>query len=215
MATAEQRPVAEGLVSRVKNILLAPAAEWTRIELEPATVKGLFVGYACILAAIGPLATLIGGQLFGYHALFASFRPSLIGAISQAIVQYVLGLAGVFLLGLVIEALAPTFGGTKDRLQAMKVAVYSSTAAWVAGIFGIFPPLAILSLVGLYGLYLLYLGLPKLMKAPQEKALAYTAVSVVAYIVIFIVVGAIASAVAGAGMLGAAGAAGVTTATVG
>ncbi len=110
--------------------------------------------------------------------------------------QYVLGLAGVFLLGLVIEALAPTFGGTKDRLQAMKVAVYSSTAAWVAGIFGIFPPLAILSLVGLYGLYLLYLGLPKLMKAPQEKALAYTAVSVVAYIVIFIVVGAIASAVA-------------------
>ncbi len=215
MAAAEQGPVAEGLVSRVKNILLAPNTEWTRIELEPATVKGLFVGYACILAAIGPIASLIGGQLVGYHAFFVSYHPSLVSGIIRAILQYVLGLAGVFLLGLVIEALAPTFDGTKDRLQAMKVAVYSSTASWIAGIFGIFPPLAILSLLGLYSLYLVYLGLPKLMKSPQEKALAYTAVCVLAYIVIFIVVGAISSAVVGAGMLGAAGAAGVTTPTVG
>ncbi len=214
MATAEQRPVAEGLISRVKNILLSPNAEWARIDLEPATVKGLFVGYACILAAIGPLATLIGRQLFGFHVLFVSYRPSLVGGIAGAVVQYVLGLAGVFLLGLVIEALAPSFGGTKDRVQAMKVAVYSSTAAWVAGIFGLFPPLAILSIVGLYSLYLLYLGIPKVMKAPQEKSLGYTAVAVVVYILIYVVIGAVTSAVVGAGIMGAAGAAGVVTPTV-
>jgi hypothetical protein len=59
-------------------------------------------------------------------------------------------------------------------------------------------------LAGLYGLYLLYLGLPKLMKAPKEKAFGYTAVTILCAIVLFIVVGAITGAVAGAAMLGGA-----------
>ena len=214
MTALEQGPVAEGLVSRVKNILLAPNTEWTRIEAEPATVKGMFIGYACILAAIGPLASLIGGQLFGYRALFISLHPSLVASISGAVVRYVLSLAGVFVLALVIDALAPTFGGTKNRIQAFKVAIYSSTAAWVAAIFGIVPALSILSILGLYGLYLLYLGLPKLMKAPQDKALAYTAVSVVAYIVIFLVIGAVTGAITAASM-GVMGGAAVNSGVVG
>ncbi len=201
MTAAEQGPVAEGLIARVKNILLAPKDEWARIEGEPATVGGLYVGYACILAAIGPLAGLIGGQLFGYNALIVSFHPSLIASITGAVVRYLLNLAGVFVLALVIDALAPSFGGTKNQIQALKVAVYSSTAAWVAAIFGLFPPLAILSILGAYGLYLLYLGLPQLMKAPQDKALAYTAVTVVAYIVIFVIIMAVSNAIAGAGMM--------------
>ena len=196
MAAAEQGPVAEGLVSRVKNILLTPAAEWSRIEVEPATTNGLFVGYACILAAIGPLASLIGGQLFGYGVWIASFKPPLIWSICSAVVSYVLSLVGVFVLALVIDGLAPNFGGTKNRIQALKVAVYSSTAAWVAGVFGLIPALGILALLGLYGLYLLYLGLPKLMKAPQDKAMTYTVATVVAYVVIFVVIAALTSAVA-------------------
>jgi hypothetical protein len=203
MAAAEQGPVAEGLVSRVKNILLTPNAEWTRIDSEPATVNGLFVGYACILAAIGPLASLIGGQLFGISILVASFKPPLIWAVCSAVVSYVLSLVGVFVLALVIDALAPTFGGTKNNIQALKVAVYSSTAAWVAGIFGLVPMLAILSILGLYSLYLLYLGLPKLMKAPQDKALGYTVVTVIAYIVIFVIIAAVAGAVTRMGAGGA------------
>ena len=48
-----------GLVDRVKNILLSPKTEWERIDAEPATVKGLYTGYAMILAAIGPIAARI------------------------------------------------------------------------------------------------------------------------------------------------------------
>src|SRR3546814_6606106 len=73
----------------------------------------------------------------------------------------------------------------------MKVAAYSATAAWVAGIFAIVPSLAMLSILGLYSLYLLYLGLPRLMKAPEEKALAYTAVTIVAAIVLAVIIGAV------------------------
>ena len=49
-------PNSAGLVARVQNILMRPAAEWDVIAAEPATTQGLFTGYACILA----LAPLVG-----------------------------------------------------------------------------------------------------------------------------------------------------------
>ena len=198
MATVEQGPVpSSGLVGRVKNILFTPAAEWDRIEAEPATVQGLFLGYACILAAIGPVAFLIGSQLFGIGALIVTFHLPLMASIVIAVVEYVMSLVGVYVAALVIDALAPSFGGTKNQIQAFKVAVYSWTAAWVVGIFGLVPALAILGILGLYSIYLLYLGLPKLMKAPADKAVGYTAVSVIVCIVIMVVIRLVAGALEG------------------
>ena len=78
------------------------------------------------------------------------------------------------------------------------MAAYSSTAGWVAGIFSLIPGLRMLGILGLYSIYLLYLGLPILMKAPAERAAAYTALVVVAAIVLFMVVGMVAAGVAGA-----------------
>lgn len=191
------------LVARVKGILLNPKAEWEIIDREFATVPTLFSRYAFILAAIGPICSLIGSVVFS-HA-------SLIGSLVAAVVGYALSLAGVFLLGLVIEALAPTFSGTKDRLSAMKVAVYSSTASWVGGVFGLIPGLGFIGLIfSLYSLYLLYLGLTPVMKTPQEKAVGYTAVVVVAAIVIWLIIGAIVGAV----MASFIGATALATATV-
>ena len=213
MATVEQGPASSGLVDRVKNILFTPNTEWDRIDAEPATVQGLYMGYICILAAIGPVARLIGSQIFGYPAFFVVLHPSLIGSIVSAIVSYILALVGVFVLALVIDGLAPNFGGTKNRVQAFKIAAYSSTAAWITGIFGLIPMVSALGIIGIYSLYLLYLGLPKLMKSPQDKALAYTGVTVVIAVVIFICIGAISGAIAGAGMWGAAGGLAVNSAT--
>jgi len=97
----------------------------------------------------------------------------------------------VFVLALIIDALAPTFGGQKNPIQALKVAAYSATAAWVAGIFGLIPALGFLGLLGLYSLYLLFLGLPILMKAPEDKAMGYTLVVIVAAIVLGYLVSAL------------------------
>jgi hypothetical protein len=216
MATVEQGPASSsGLIDRVKNILFTPVAEWDRIDAEPATVQGLYVGYICILAAIGPIAGLIGGQLFGYGGLFIHVHPSLVGSIVSAIVAYLLSLVGVYVAALIIDALAPNFGGTKNQIQAFKVAAYSSTAAWVAGAFGLFPPIGALGILGVFSLYLLYLGLPKLMKAPQDKALAYTAVTVVVALVIWICIAAVGGAIAGAAMFGAGGLTSNVTTTAG
>lgn len=190
-------PDRAALIDRVKNLLLKPADEWTRIDPEPATIGGLYKSWVLPLAAIPALAGLIGSLAFGYSALGITYRPSIGAALSTAVVQYVLTLASVFVIALIIDLLAPQFGATASRVQAFKVAAYSATAGWVAGIFNLLPALGILAaLGGLYGLYLLYLGLPRLMKAPAEKAMSYTVVVVVAAIVTFIVIGLVAAPIA-------------------
>jgi hypothetical protein len=183
------------LVDRVKNILLTPRTEWEVIDAEPTTVADLYKGYILPLAAIGPVAQAIGFSVFGMPVPFlGTYRTPVATAVIQAVVTYVLTLVAVFVLALIIDALAPTFNGTPNRIQALKVAAYSYTASWVAGIFMLIPALSLLSILGLYSLYLLYLGLPILMKAPKEKALAYTAVVVIAGIVLFMLIGFAAAA---------------------
>jgi hypothetical protein len=174
----------------VKNILTTPKTEWPVIDSEPATIGSIYKNYVVILAAIGPVCGAIGLLLLGgpYFAMPLSY------VIAYAVISYLMALLGVFVLALIIEALAPTFGGTKDRVKAFKVAAYASTAAWVAGIFGLLPFLAILALVGLiYSFYLMYLGLPVLMKTSPDKSAAYTAAVVVAAIVLYLVIGVITS----------------------
>jgi Yip1 domain len=187
----------QGLITRVKNILLQPAAEWDVIDNEPAEVGGLYKNYVMILAAIGPVAALIHSLAFGNSFLGITYRPSIMAAVSTAVFSYVITLVGVFVLAMVIDALAPNFGATKNRIQAFKVAAYAGTASWVAGIFGLIPGLGFLSILGFYSLDRLYLGLPKLMKAPADKAMGYTVVTVIAAVVVSLLAGAVVAPVVG------------------
>lgn len=182
------------LADRVKRILLSPKEEWPVIDQEPATVASLYQGYILPLAAIGPVAQAVGYSVFGMSVPFVgTFRTPVGQAITGAVVTYVLTLVGVYVLALIIDALAPTFNGTKNQIQALKVAAYSSTAAWIAGIFALIPALAVLGMLGLYSLYLLYLGLPVLMRSTPDKALGYTVVVILAAIVLFMVIGIVGS----------------------
>jgi hypothetical protein len=87
----------------------------------------------------------------------------------------------VYVLSLIVDALAPKFGGQKNGVQAFKVVAYASTASWIAGIGQVLPWVSMLILLagGIYSIYLLYLGLPQTMKCPAEKAAGYTAVTIV------------------------------------
>lgn len=199
--TLENPPAVDpSLVSRVKYILTRPKFEWPVIDAESASIKGLFTSYAVILAAIPAVATIVGQIAFGHRGLIG---PLLGGALS-----YVLSLVSVYVLGLIIDALTPTFGGTKSPVKAMQVAVYSMTPMWVAGVLNIIPTLGWLAgLIGLYGFYLMYLGLPTLMKTAADKALGYTIVVVVAAIILNAIVFAIVGAVIASFVIVGAGAA--------
>jgi hypothetical protein len=183
------------LVERVKGILLRPKQEWHAIEGEATTIAELYKSYVVPLAAIGPIASVIGMSIVGISLPFmGSFRIPLTTSIASAVVHYVLSLAGVYILALIIDALAPTFLGEKNTTQAFKLAAYSYTPGWVAGIFAIIPALGVLGILGLYGLYLLYLGIPVLMKSPREKSVGYTVAVIIAGIIISVIIGIISRA---------------------
>jgi hypothetical protein len=195
MASQLERGVPTGTGSRIKRIILEPKTEWPRIDAEPMTARGIMTGWVVPLAAIGPVARLIGSEVFGYGLFGIRYRPSLGSAITTAVLGYVMALIATWLLALVIDGLAPSFGGTRNPVQAMKVAAFSATAGWLAAIFGLVPSLAFLGLLGLYSLYLLYLGLPLLMRAPAERPMSYTIVTIIVAVVLFVIAGLLTAAV--------------------
>lgn len=77
-------------------------------------------------------------------------------------------------MAIVIDALAPRFGGRSDFLAAFKLAAYSMTAAWLATAFSAIPAFGVLNVAGLYSVYLLFAGLPVLMRVPPLKVPIYT-----------------------------------------
>jgi hypothetical protein len=190
------------LVARAKAILLTPRSEWPVIAAEPSSIAGIYTGYVLILAAIPAVIRFISSSLIGVPVPFlGSYRMDIGSGLTLAVVSYVLSLIGVFVVALIVDALAPTFGGQKDRVQALKVVAYAYTASWVAAIIGIVPGLALIAaLAGLgYGLYLLNLGLPFTMKCPPEKSLGYTIVTIIAAIIVGIVLNLVIGSVGGYG----------------
>jgi hypothetical protein len=185
------------LVERAKAILLTPRDEWTRIAGETTPQAQVLTGYVLPLAAIGPLASLIGGQVFGYGAFGISYRPGLVWSLGSAVISYVVTIIGVFVLALIADFLAPKFGGVASRSAAFRMVAYGATASWLAGVFGLIPSLAFFSLLGLYSLYLFYTGATPVMKVPQDKAAGYTAVTVLCAIVLALVVAPVSAAITG------------------
>ncbi len=209
------------LIERVKSILVKPKETWPVIAAEGGDAASLYTGYVMILAAIPAVAGFIGLTLVGVNVLGASYRMPILGGVVQMIVSYLLTLAMVFVLALIVNALAPTFGGAKNQLQALKLVAYGCTAAFVGGIFSLIPMLGILGLIaGLYSIYLIYTGIAVMMRCPADKAGAYTAVVIVCGIIAGIVIAAVASlftptmGVGGLGGLATGGAAGTGNVTI-
>ncbi|MDR2424244.1 MAG: YIP1 family protein [Prevotellaceae bacterium] len=179
------------IVSKIKNVLVAPQTEWQTIEAENAPHVKVFTNYVVPLALIPALAAFVGYGLIGYSVLGVHVH-SLSWGVRQAIVQYVAMLGGTYITAFVISALADNFAARKDFDRAFSLVAYAYTPMFVGGIFYLLPSLSWLaSLAGLYGLYLLYIGLQPMMKASAEKQSSYF----VASLLITVAVAAIMSLV--------------------
>jgi len=191
------------LIARVKAILMTPKTEWPVIAAEPATVADLYKNYIIWLAAIPVVCRFIKGSIIGGGAFGIFYRTPMGAGITAMIVGYALSLALVYVVALIVDALAPTFAGQKNQVQALKVVAYSWTASWIGGIGALIPFLGMLIALAalVYGIYLLYLGLPPTMKSPQDKAGGYTAVTIVVAIVLSWIIGLVVFGIVGTGAL--------------
>jgi hypothetical protein len=206
------------LIARVKAILMTPKTEWPVIAAEPATAGDIFKNYVIWLAGLGAIASFVSNSIIGHSMwILGTIRVPVTIGLTHAILNWVMTLVFTWLFAWLIDALAPTFGGQKNRVQALKAAAYAFTAGWVGSVALILPVLGVLIAIAgvVYGIYLLYLGLPQTMKCPPEKAGAYTAVTVViaiiaGWILSMVVWGIVARAGFGMGMGGLGGLSGMT-----
>lgn len=178
------------LLLRVRAIMLTPRAEWPAVASE--SNETIALRYIAMLAVIPSLARLVGGWLIGGYTPFV---PALVGAV----VGYGLSFVAVYAVALAIDLLAPKFDAERGYSQAFRLAAYSFTPVWLAGIVLLVPGTSFLVLLGLYGIYLLWTGLPVLMRAPAKTTMPYLiaaaacaiAIDVVARIVMTAVINAV------------------------
>ncbi len=194
------------LIARAQAILLTPKTEWPVIAAEQDTVANLYKNYIVVLAAIPAVAGFIKGSLIGFSMFGITVRTPIVSGIIGMLVSYALALAMVYVIGLIIDALAPSFGGEKNPTQALKTATYMATAGWVAGIAVIVPWIGWLIVWAgfFYGAYLLYLGLPHTMRCPPEKSVGYTIVTIIIAFVLGMIISFIVGGITAAGTMGSA-----------
>jgi len=184
------------IVSRASAIILSPRTEWARIAGEDAASSHVSSRYVVPLALIGPVAGVIGSQVFGRAPGGLTYHPSLTSALAGAFVAFILTIVTFGLLSLIADWLSPKFGGKVSPDSASKLVGYGSTPVWLCGIFALVPALGILSVLGLYSIYLIYLGVSPMMNVPREKAGSYTAVLILCGLVLnFVIAGLTATSI--------------------
>jgi hypothetical protein len=196
-----------GLIERIKNIILTPKTEWPVIEAEPTAVGQLYTGYVMPMAAFAAVMSFIRMSVIGVNLPFGgTIRTPFVSGLFSSVLTFVMGLIGLYLVGLIINMLAPSFGGQRDQRQALKTAAYALTPAWLGTALTFLPLGSLLQLcAGIYGIYVLYLGLPVMMKTKQTSSGGYTASVVACSILVGILFGVLAATLGVAGRMGGFG----------
>lgn len=199
-AASETAPTASPsrILDRIKEILLNPKAAWPAIAGEQTPSAQLFSSYVAPLTLLAVIVTFVHMSVIGISLPFGgTVRTPLLAGITSAVVQFVMSLIGVGIVSVIVNLLAPTFGGLRDSRKALQVAAYSLTPAYLSVLFGLLPSFGTLLslLAGLYGIYVLSLGLPVVMRSKPDKAIAYTTSVVICTIILGIILGALSAAV--------------------
>lgn len=178
------------IVARVRGLFTAPRDELVRVLPESGELKAVLVPYVLVLAAVGPVTGfLVHGLIGAYQPAMTIFNTTVPAtwvrapgpALASAALRYALAIGGFLLLATLLERLAPSFGGRRDRGGALKSAAVLCTPVWLAGAFTLLealPGLHYLVSVGvLAGLvYAVLLGMwavPQQLGVPESRAVGH------------------------------------------
>lgn len=179
------RAVLKNAIALVRD----PVAYMTQNKDQAVSLGSLMINYVAILALIPLLGRIIGDLLF-----YSGAGDAVGYAIAGAIVSYILDIIAVFVIGIVIWKLAPSFKTSTDQTKATVLSAFVYTPVFLIGILSIIPFLGYLSILGLlYGLYILYRGLPIMLGTPADKTVVY----VIAILIVSIIILAIISLIIG------------------
>ena len=198
-------------ISRAMGVLTQPKTELPRAAAEPSTTGGLIGGYAAIMAALPAIGTLLGAVLLAGAALSYIIGPTLV----LIVLTYLLRDLGLTIgVGFALAALAPSFGGQRNNVNGVKLAVYAATPIWILGfvgalLTGLAPQLYSLNYLFLlagfgYAGYIIYLGARPMLGVTDQQAPVVAGIATVAWLVLYFVVNTIIINVFTSSMMGAA-----------
>lgn len=174
------------LAARAGAMIVRPGRTWEEIAPEPGDPRAVLLGYVAPLAAIPAVCGALGMLVFGIRFADVGLRPSFLSVLLEMVSGYVLSVLCVWLSALWIAVLAPAFGGWRDPERALKLAAYSSTALWLAGLASLYPNLALPVglLAGLYAAWTLLLGLQTMMESNVTQTLTYFGAALLGVVVL-------------------------------
>ena len=177
------------LANRVIELMTNPRKTWDAIKNEPDQGKELILGYVLLLALIPTAFGFVGNLLFGEGFLYS---------LVYAILLLGVFLGSLFVLGMLVNTMAPSFGTVRNENAAFKLVAYVSTPVWVAGFLTLIPQLTMLAMLAGFGYagYLFYLGCQTLMDTPEEKALKFSIASVVTWFALVLTTALVVSRIA-------------------
>ncbi len=175
---------------RVQGILLRPREEWIKIKEDFfPSVSQLYFSYVLILAALPPVIGFLANLLYGgFRKPYSGWSWNVAAKnFLFSVVVYIFSLVVVYIIGRMINVLAPIFSSRQSSLNSLKLAVYSLTPFWIGGLLYLVPRAGWIMryLIALYGIYILYSGFAaSLMETQKEKVLKYFIVSGILAIVL-------------------------------
>ncbi len=193
------------ILDKVMGILFKTNETLPLLKEESNTLQQPLI-YLSILALIPLMATFIGYSAVGFDmSTENNLRLPVTLTLIHIVVQFLLTAGGVFLTALIVNYLAPNFGGKENYPHAFMAVSFACTPSLIGGIFAIHPKLSLLGswagfivglIIALYGLYILYQALPILMESPKTTASTYTLVVAIGGIVIWLGLGIINNLIA-------------------
>ncbi|MGA0604422.1 Yip1 family protein [Phenylobacterium sp. VNQ135] len=175
-----------GLAARAGAMIVRPGRTWDVIGPEPGDARTVLQTYVAPLAAIPAICGALGELVFATRIGEVGVREPPLGVLAKAAAGYATTFAVVWLLAWWIAAIAAPFGGLRERDQALKLAAYSGTVLWLAGVAHLYPnlalPVGILAL--LYAGWTLYQGLPRMMRSDPAHNLTYFAAVLLGFLLL-------------------------------
>ena len=183
-------------LSNAKDVLLTQNAEWTRVMSEENDKQSL-IRYGMTLLVIAYALVFVLSLVFtSGMGGFVAFSTTYV--ITMVIVEFAIGIASLYFIPMILAAIAPSFGGKNDALNALKLFVFAGTASWVGMAFSKIPFLGVLIAIAgaVYAIFLFWSHVDEAMSIPADKKVGYVVVCVLVLAVIYIVIGAVGGIIA-------------------
>ncbi len=170
------------ILHRVKNMIIAPSAEWEKIAAEDTDHVDIVKNFVLPIVVISAIAKFLGLFLFSGTFLF-------VHSLVQSVSHFISVFAGFYLTSLFVLQVAPSFAPQIDKNTSFKYIAYSLIPYFASTILSnLFQSLLFLQLFYLYSIFLLWQGLDSLLKTPDSKKLGFIAVVI---LVLFLLILAI------------------------